>query len=69
MAWQVAEQRSIAAHLKQVQALLACGAFQLQHHFAAKADVFLGDGNGVPGKATPLALLDASLGTFEFEER
>ena len=52
-----------------MQALLAGGAFELQQHFAAKADVFFGDGDGIPGEATLLALLDAGLGIFEFELR
>ena len=42
---------------------------ELQHHLAAKADVFLDDGDGVPGKAAPLTLMDAGLGVFEFELR
>lgn len=44
--WRIAELRSILAHLKQVQPLLASRALQLQHYFAAKADVFFGDGDG-----------------------
>ena len=35
----------------------------------AKADVFLGDGDGVPSQATPTALFDAGTGVFEFELR
>ena len=50
-----------------MQALLAGETFKLQHHFAAKADVFLGNDNGVPSEATPLTLLDAGLGVFKFE--
>ena len=64
-----AKQRSVFAHLKQVQALLAGGSFQFQHHLATKADVFRRDGDGIPGKAAPLALLDAGLGILECELR
>jgi hypothetical protein len=42
---------------------------QLQHHLAPKTDVFLGDGDGVPGQATPTPLFDASTGVFELELR
>lgn len=44
-------------------------ALQLQHHLAPKTNVFLGDGDGVPGQAAPTALLDAGTGIFEFELR
>ena len=44
-------------------------ALQLQHHLATKTDFFLGDGDGVPGQATPTALLDAGTGVIEFELR
>jgi len=64
-----AKQRGVLANLKQVQALLACGTFQLQHQLAAKADVFLVDGDGVPSEAAPLSLLDAGLGILELELR
>ena len=67
--WRIAEQRSILAHLKQVQPLLTGRALQLQHQFAAKTDFFLGDGDGIPGEAAPLRLLNAGLGIFEFELR
>lgn len=61
--------RRSCPYLEQVQALLACGAFQLQHQLAAKADVFLGDGDGVPSEAAPLPLRDTGLGILEFELR
>ena len=67
--WHIAEQQSFLAYLKQVQVLLTGRALQFQQHFAAKADVFLGDGDGIPGEAAPLALLDAGLGIFEFKLR
>jgi hypothetical protein len=44
-------------------------ALQLQHHLAAKTNVLLGDGDGVPGQATPTALFDAGTGVFELELR
>ena len=63
----VAKQRGIFAHLKQVQALLPGGPLQLQYHLAAEANVFLRDGDGVPGEAALLPLLYAGLGVFELE--
>jgi hypothetical protein len=69
VAQRIAEQRSILVHLKQVPALLTGMALQLQHYFAAKANVFVGNDDGIPGKAAPLALLNTGLGVFEFELR
>ena len=63
----VAKQSGVLAHLKQVQALLAGGPLQLQHHLAAEANVFLRDGDRVPGEAALLALVNAGLGVFELE--
>ena len=65
----IAEHTSVFAHLKQMQVLLRGGSFKLQHHIAPKTNVFLGDGDGVPGQATPTALLDAGTGIFEYELR
>ena len=61
------EQRRILAHLKQVEVLPTGRALQLKHPLATKSDLFVGDGDGVPGQATPSALLDAGTGIFEFE--
>ncbi len=44
-------------------------ALQLLHHLAAKPNVFLGDGDGVPSQTTPTALFDAGTGVFELELR
>jgi hypothetical protein len=67
--WLFVEQASILAHLKQVQLLPMRRALQLQDHLATKPNIFLGDGDGVPGQAAPSALLDGGRGTFEFELR
>ena len=42
---------------------------QLQHYLATKPDIFVSDGDGVPGQAAPTALLDTGAGIFEFEIR
>ena len=47
-----------------MKALQAGGAFQLQHNFAAKADICLGDDGGVPRETTLLTPLDTCLGIF-----
>jgi hypothetical protein len=43
--------------------------FQLQHHLATKTNVFVGDGDGVPGQAAPTPLFDAGTGVLELELR
>ena len=65
----IAEHTSVFAHLKQVQVLSMHRPLQLQHHLAAKANVFLGDVDGVPSQATPTPLFDAGSGVFELELR
>jgi hypothetical protein len=50
-----------------MQALLAGGALQLQHYFAAKADLFVGNDDGIPSEATLLALL--ALGSLALTKR
>ena len=67
IAGRTAEQRRSRPHLKQMQVLPMRRALQLQHDLAAKTDVFLGNGDGVPSQATPTAFLDAGTGIFEYE--
>ena len=52
-----------------MQPLLTGRALQLQHHLAAIANVFFGDGDGVRSQTTLLSLLNAGHGIFEFELR
>jgi hypothetical protein len=50
-----------------VEFLPICRALNLQHDFASKANVFFGDGDGVPSEAAPPPLLDTGTGISEFE--
>jgi hypothetical protein len=44
-----------------------CGALDLYHHFATKANVLFGDGDGVPSEATPSTLFNTGTGISKFE--
>ena len=63
----LAKQRSVFAHLKQVQAALGGRALNLEHQLAAEADFLLDDFDGVPGQATLLPLGNGGLGTLDFK--